>query len=67
MCNSNKFTSIRSRIDYFRILTRLPSAEAQCQSRDKLPIDMIYTDIVGLTQFKRKVKNGYGKFRYSAC
>jgi alpha-1,3(6)-mannosylglycoprotein beta-1,6-N-acetyl-glucosaminyltransferase len=44
------------------ILAKFPSAESQCQSRERLPIDMIYTDIVGLTQFKRKVKNGYGKF-----
>ena len=47
----------------FRILDKFPSAEAQCQTRSKLPLDMIITDIVGLTQFKRKVKNGYGKFR----
>ena len=46
------------------MLAKFPSAEAQCQSREKLPLHMIFTDIVGLTQFKRKVKNGYGKFRY---
>lgn len=44
------------------ILDQLPSAEAQCQIRSKLPLDMIYTDIVGLTQFKKKVRHGYGKF-----
>lgn len=49
------------------ILDQLPSAEAQCQIRSKLPLDMIYTDIVGLTQFKKKVRHGYGKFRYTFC
>ena len=48
-----------------RMLQRLPTAESQCQSRERLPMDMIFTDIVGLTQFKRKVKGGYGKFRYT--
>lgn len=28
---------------------------------------MIYTDIVGLTQFKKKVRHGYGKFRYTSA
>ena len=48
----------------YRIIAQFPTAEAQCQSRRLLPIDMIFTDIVGLTQFKRKVRSGYGKFRY---
>ncbi|CAH1789934.1 unnamed protein product [Owenia fusiformis] len=43
-------------------LTQLPSAQMQCQVRDDLPIDMIFTDIMGLTQFKKHVKSGYGKF-----
>jgi hypothetical protein len=46
-----------------RILDKFPNAESQCQTRGKLPLDMIFTDIVGLIQFKRKVRNGYGKFR----
>lgn len=48
--------------DLAYILRQLPDAESQCQVRSKLPVDMIYTDIVGLTQFKKKVKKGYGKF-----
>jgi len=46
-----------------RILDKLPHAGAQCQVRGLLPVDMIYTDIVGLIQFKRKVRAGYAKFR----
>lgn len=53
----------KSSLIYVRILDQLPSAESQCQIRSKLPLDMIYTDIVGLTQFKKKVRQGYGKFR----
>ncbi|KAK2147200.1 hypothetical protein LSH36_564g01050 [Paralvinella palmiformis] len=45
-----------------RILGKLPTAESQCQTREELPIHIIYIDIVGLTQFKRRVKAGYGKF-----
>jgi len=45
------------------ILDKLPSAGSQCQVRSILPVDMIYTDIVGLIQFKRKVRTGYAKFR----
>jgi len=45
------------------ILDKLPSAGAQCQVRSILPVDIIYTDIVGLIQFKRKVRSGYAKFR----
>ena len=45
------------------ILDKLPNAGAQCQVRNVLPVDMIYTDIVGLIQFKRKVRSGYAKFR----
>ena len=46
-----------------RILDQLPNAGSQCQVRSVLPVDMIYTDIVGLIQFKRKVRSGYAKFR----
>ncbi len=48
----------------FRIIDKLPTAQSQCQIRDRLPIDMIFTDIVGLIQFKKRVRSGYGKFRY---
>ncbi|ESP01772.1 hypothetical protein LOTGIDRAFT_172419 [Lottia gigantea] len=44
------------------ILSNLPAAKSPCQSRKELPVDIIYTDIVGLTQFKKRVKGGYGKF-----
>ncbi|KAL5005564.1 hypothetical protein ScPMuIL_016722 [Solemya velum] len=44
------------------ILNKLPSANSPCQSRTNLPVDIIYTDIVGLAQFKKRVKAGYGKF-----
>lgn len=46
-----------------RILAKLPSANSPCQSRSDLPVQIIYTDIVGLGQFKKQVKNGYAKFR----
>lgn len=48
---------------FCRILSRLPAANSPCQSRTDLPVHIIYTDIVGLRQFKRYVKGGYGKFR----
>ena len=54
---------IVSSVCVVRILDKLPSAGAQCQVRNILPVDMIYTDIVGLIQFKRKVRSGYAKFR----
>lgn len=44
------------------ILNQLPAANSPCQSRKELPVDIIYTDIVGLRQFKKHVKGGYGKF-----
>ncbi|KAK6165886.1 hypothetical protein SNE40_022707 [Patella caerulea] len=44
------------------ILSHLPAAKSPCQSRKELPVHIIYTDIVGLTQFKKRVKGGYGKF-----
>ncbi|XP_078323350.1 alpha-1,6-mannosylglycoprotein 6-beta-N-acetylglucosaminyltransferase A-like isoform X3 [Crassostrea virginica] len=45
-----------------KILSQLPAANSPCQSRTDLPVHIIYTDIVGLRQFKRYVKGGYGKF-----
>ncbi|XP_048773729.2 alpha-1,6-mannosylglycoprotein 6-beta-N-acetylglucosaminyltransferase A-like isoform X2 [Ostrea edulis] len=45
-----------------KILSQLPAANSPCQSRKDLPVHIIYTDIVGLRQFKRYVKGGYGKF-----
>ena len=45
------------------ILNQLPAANSPCQSRKELPVDIIYTDIVGLRQFKKHVRGGYGKFR----
>ncbi|KAK3083190.1 hypothetical protein FSP39_016376 [Pinctada imbricata] len=44
------------------ILSQLPAANSPCQSRKELPVQIIYTDIVGLRQFKKHVKGGYGKF-----
>ncbi|XP_060599364.1 alpha-1,6-mannosylglycoprotein 6-beta-N-acetylglucosaminyltransferase A-like [Ruditapes philippinarum] len=44
------------------IVSQLPAANSPCQSRRELPVDIIYIDIVGLKQFKKYVKNGYGKF-----
>lgn len=44
------------------VLSTLPDIKSQCQTREKLAYDMIVTDIVGLTHFKRHVKQGYGKF-----
>ncbi|XP_046542925.1 alpha-1,6-mannosylglycoprotein 6-beta-N-acetylglucosaminyltransferase A-like isoform X1 [Haliotis rubra] len=44
------------------ILSRLPAAKSPCQSRKELPVNIIYTDIMGLIQFKKRVKGGYGKF-----
>ena len=48
---------------HFSIIAQFPSANSPCQSRKELPVQIIYTDIVGLKQFKKHVKNGYGKFR----
>lgn len=47
-----------------RILSKLPSVGAPCQNRKDLPIDLMYTDIVGLRQFRKKVQGGYAKFRW---
>lgn len=51
----------------FRILNKLPAANSPCQSRSDLPVHIIYTDIIGLRQFKKHVKGGYAKFRYYIC
>lgn len=45
------------------ILNKLPTARDQCQSREKVPVDTIVTDLVGLSQFKKKVGKGYFKFK----
>ncbi|KAL4217311.1 hypothetical protein ACF0H5_023762 [Mactra antiquata] len=44
------------------IVSQLPAANSPCQSRKELPVHIIYIDIVGLKQFKKYVKTGYGKF-----
>ncbi|XP_021366122.1 alpha-1,6-mannosylglycoprotein 6-beta-N-acetylglucosaminyltransferase A-like isoform X1 [Mizuhopecten yessoensis] len=49
------------------ILSKLPAANSPCQSRADLPVHIIYTDIVGLTQFRKHVKGGYAKFRSHGC
>jgi len=66
LCVKCSCCSICGKLGLFecRILDKLPSAVSQCQVRSSLPVDMIYTDIVGLIQFKRKVRSGYAKFRY---
>ncbi|KAL3854035.1 hypothetical protein ACJMK2_013317 [Sinanodonta woodiana] len=55
--------TITSEVDQLKnILSKLPAANSPCQSRKELPVHIIYTDIVGLRQFKKFVKEGYGKF-----
>lgn len=44
------------------ILNHVPAARTPCQSRKELPVQIIYTDIMGLIQFKKKLKAGYAKF-----
>ncbi|KAI0216419.1 Alpha-1,6-mannosylglycoprotein 6-beta-N-acetylglucosaminyltransferase A [Lamellibrachia satsuma] len=44
------------------LINGLPRAYSPCQVRTSIPVDLMFTDIVGLIQFKRKIKNGYGKF-----
>ncbi|KAK3760854.1 hypothetical protein RRG08_034695 [Elysia crispata] len=44
------------------ILNHVPAARTPCQSRKELPVQMIYTDIMGLIQFKKRLKVGYAKF-----
>lgn len=45
------------------VASQLPLASIACQIRDHLPIDMIFSDLVGVGQFKAVVRDGYGKFR----
>lgn len=47
----------------FSVLAHIPSVDAECQTRQNLPVDMIFSDIVGVTQLKRRVQKGFGKFR----
>lgn len=47
----------------FRMLSEVPEAKTPCQTRKELPVTIIYTDIVGLIQFKKRVKAGFAKFR----
>ncbi|CAG5119179.1 unnamed protein product [Candidula unifasciata] len=44
------------------ILNHVPAAKTPCQSRKELPVHLIYTDIMGLIQFKKRLKAGYAKF-----
>uniref|UniRef100_A0A2C9K266 alpha-1,6-mannosyl-glycoprotein 6-beta-N-acetylglucosaminyltransferase n=2 Tax=Biomphalaria glabrata TaxID=6526 RepID=A0A2C9K266_BIOGL len=44
------------------ILNHVPAAKTPCQSRKELPVNLIYTDIMGLIQFKKRLKAGYAKF-----
>ncbi|GFS07555.1 alpha-1,6-mannosylglycoprotein 6-beta-N-acetylglucosaminyltransferase A [Elysia marginata] len=44
------------------ILNHVPAARTPCQSRKELPVQIIYTDIMGLIQFKKRLKAGYAKF-----
>ncbi|XP_012941114.1 alpha-1,6-mannosylglycoprotein 6-beta-N-acetylglucosaminyltransferase A [Aplysia californica] len=44
------------------ILNHIPAAQSPCQSRKELPVHLIYTDIMGLIQFKKRLKAGYSKF-----
>ncbi|XP_013421289.1 alpha-1,6-mannosylglycoprotein 6-beta-N-acetylglucosaminyltransferase A isoform X1 [Lingula anatina] len=55
--------TITSEVEELRkILSKFPDAKIQCQVRSSLPVDVIFTDIVGLKQFKQYVGHGYGKF-----
>lgn len=45
-----------------RILNKVPAAKTPCQSRKELPVHLVYTDIVGLIQLKKRLKAGYAKF-----
>ncbi|GFO13088.1 alpha-1,6-mannosylglycoprotein 6-beta-n-acetylglucosaminyltransferase a [Plakobranchus ocellatus] len=44
------------------ILNHVPAAKTPCQSRKELPVQLIYTDIMGLIQFRKRLKAGYAKF-----
>ncbi|PVD38108.1 hypothetical protein C0Q70_00719 [Pomacea canaliculata] len=45
-----------------QMLSEVPEAKTPCQTRKELPVTIIYTDIVGLIQFKKRVKAGFAKF-----
>ncbi|KAK7507475.1 hypothetical protein BaRGS_00001410 [Batillaria attramentaria] len=44
------------------ILSVVPEAKTPCQSRKELPVTIIYTDIMGLIQFKKRTSSGFAKF-----
>ena len=48
----------------FRAIALLPNANTMCMVRDRLPIDLVYTDLIGLKHFQRNINEGFGKFRY---
>ena len=45
-----------------RILSDVPDAKSPCQARKALPVTIIYTDIMGLIQFKKRTSSGFSKF-----
>ena len=50
----------------YRKVNQIPAFQSPCQARKELPVDIIYTDIKGLMQFKKRLKAGYYKFRYTS-
>lgn len=45
-----------------QILSDVPEAKSPCQTRKELPVTIIYTDIMGLIQFKKRAGTGFTKF-----
>ncbi|XP_076443774.1 alpha-1,6-mannosylglycoprotein 6-beta-N-acetylglucosaminyltransferase A-like [Babylonia areolata] len=45
-----------------QILSEVPEAKTPCQTRKELPVTIIYTDIMGLIQFKKRTSSGFSKF-----
>ncbi|KAL8623882.1 hypothetical protein ACOMHN_050597 [Nucella lapillus] len=45
-----------------QILSEVPEAKSPCQTRKDLPVSIIYTDIMGLIQFKKRTSSGFSKF-----
>ncbi|KAK7112831.1 alpha-1,6-mannosylglycoprotein 6-beta-N-acetylglucosaminyltransferase A-like [Littorina saxatilis] len=45
-----------------QILSAVPEAKSPCQTRKELPVTIIYTDIMGLIQFKKRTGSGFSKF-----
>ena len=43
-------------------ITTMNNVASPCQVQTNIPWDIIYTDIVGMKQFKSRVSAGYGKF-----